>query len=1577
MSALEVLQGFGAAYGWRWNDLAKTRLAELVYDLVVSHFPQDPFFPSNRPLFSLSLRPQQGITSEYDDAHGRPCGHVFAKDETVFRCRNCGMDDTCVMCQRCFRGSNHAGHDVVMSINAGSGGCCDCGDAEAWKTDIGCCYHSGDRLSSDRLKAALPVSIADPVRQTISMLLDFCLQVLARAPDSMRAPTEDDVLADDTRDSSDFSCVLWNDEKHNFDEVIDIVKRACRKPRAFGQSTATTVDARGRATVYTGDLAEALRIARMLGRIRLGVTVRAACDVFMEDMIEVIVGILYDLANMTDSTGAQPVRQLICEAMTGEVDVNVGVNANTNVSINEALGLVPRHWSSCPVIPPAAKRSRLAQLMLRDLRLWKQARLSLRELYITTMVALPHFKAIMGTCFALNYKELAEIYFFADREPEHSMIIFSVQLFTVPSITAMLVREHHFLTHLLAVLYTYFTTQTPGTPRDVDPTATVATDVYTFRWKRHYHAINDLKYILATPLVYPHITHDILLQFVDWLELFHGMDAQQRITGTHVEYESESWISAFNLTLQLAKQIESFAAAFKDRPEDARRAAETILERVQLRAETPRMPLFEPRQLLQDELRTPEGRFLSFHHPLNWLLSSLVPHTDSVGDLWVASVVSLRVIVWTWEIRCRQWVRNGHSIVMQMWHYTEPLVREFCIDKDIRLVQAWLSEKTCDDRLENLQVLDKRFRDVSCVFGSLPAADYTGVDPRMIQLHHHLILFLIGLTTDRDWILGCTDEQIVARELRHGLVFGPRAYSDLIKLVSERHADDPCFERALTAVADFKPPGGLDDVGMYSLKPGQKDLVDPYYFHYSRSQSEEAVDKIKKGPFPPPVPATSVYAAVGDFLLGTGVADWVVTYFATLSSLDDEGRQCRESLTDAVVQLCRLALEQAKHLRHDSTGPQTADYLREHSLLQVFSSGTVVQRARDLQEQVREFFGQPMEVEAAEAAPSDEAARKKALARARQAKLLSEMQASQSAFLLANADEEAMSEDEREVPDNCMVCQRPFTEGELYGMLGTVQESRLERTSNPADDPAALADLLSHPLTMDRDLEWEPRAKPARGNAREVVTTCGHMIHWACYTSFTDSFRNELLRLSSLGRNVPLRLEFSCPLCQTVRNIFLPTYHREVSHHEEAAAAAAVAAPFRGSQYELDAAIVAASIADVEIALRDKTTMKSDFPVDDESCSIISGITDQSAMALRSIVEIVRRRGLSSPADSVYAESIVKSRNKWQTALSASSSTDSGIALLANDPFEVLVKVILQPGEHENLREDIQKLYLAHVTRIVLLSRDVKPAQGLEQSTPPPGFDGWCRTTFHQAFSEDRLGVLWRLVEMYSLPFVRRTAILVNMALGLRVAPVRNGNELVRLHQALEIPEIRDLLDGSLSGAWVEHLFRDEGQVHGATPMTSPLPFTLAKLPSELDRLLEDCLHTRCDACGLVPAQPAVCLLCGQVVCFQTQCCFDSASSTGECTQHRRLCSGSQGIFLIPKRAALLFLRHDTGCFVPPPYLDIHGETDPDLKRGKPQFLSKKRYELGVRQVYLRHGLATLLARRYDNQPDVGGWTTL
>ncbi|KAL3924864.1 MAG: hypothetical protein SGILL_000787 [Bacillariaceae sp.] len=95
----------------------------------------------------------------------RPCGYVFKRGDIAWNCRTCQTDSTCVICDNCFRDSNHDGHEVYFHRTT-PGGCCDCGDAEAWKVE-GCCENHRPQVDEETESGPASEDPEEAVRMAI------------------------------------------------------------------------------------------------------------------------------------------------------------------------------------------------------------------------------------------------------------------------------------------------------------------------------------------------------------------------------------------------------------------------------------------------------------------------------------------------------------------------------------------------------------------------------------------------------------------------------------------------------------------------------------------------------------------------------------------------------------------------------------------------------------------------------------------------------------------------------------------------------------------------------------------------------------------------------------------------------------------------------------------------------------------------------------------------------------------------------------------------------------------------------------------------------------------------------------------------------------------------------------------------------------------------------------------------------------------------------------------------------------------------------------------------------------------
>lgn len=1016
--------------------------------------------------------------AEYSEAaRGNPCGHILKSGEATYRCkyvffphvlrwvwlsdgnsRTCSLDETCVLCAKCFEASDHTGHVVHVSITPGNSGCCDCGDAEAWRTPVKCAIHTplaGGRSChmGTEDNPELPKDLIVGIRSTIAKAIDYLCDVISCSPEQLRLPkTKETIRKDEEQsrltnrynegesyeDELKYSLVLWNDEKHTIDDVKQQVARACKKTTKFSKKRAQEAEFIGRSIIISSDsIEELLRISTIIEQIKITVTIRSARDTFREQMCGTIIEWLGDIAGCSVGGDNNILRTVICEELLGvwrvgslasnteigkkglddhalsedegnkaqgrmiigglpmEVviaaeaddmdvdgegegmegdeddddddgdDVNmVGIggsrglggeseddtpNAQTEEEVppgqpvdttdepgdemNEddedeyelSSGMpkiphtpgtqhfrrpgppAPQHWLETPSgytarhpLPPhedLRQRVRLDWLILFDLRLWKKARVDLRDLYISTVVAIPEFKRILGLRFAGLYTILSQLYLIPDREPDHSIINLSLQILTTPSITAEVVCRGNFLTNLMAILYTFLTTRQVGHPHEVNKEATLALDTGSLTNRRMYHFFTDMRYLLGSPYVQERLRREerYLLQFLDLARLHQGICPNVRAVGEHVEYEADAWITAALVTREINKLTRQFPKAFQyDDLYSLQRAIATVAKyaivssmgweryrfhQTEIKSDT------QFRQLGGFEFDTDQRgnhcyyqivRFavdkqpISFHHALHYTLSWLVENGKAMNvsqlqrllmldwdhvkhdvgqdtqefkpqDLAIAMFdYPLRVCVWLAQMKAGMWVRNGFSLRHQMQTYKNVSQRDLTHHRDIFLLQTALV--TINPSRMLLTMID-RFNLFRWMEGNYHTPE-TYEEMQVLDLAEDFLHLLIILLSDRLPLIPLQEEPDLEilklkREIVHILCFKPIQFSELCNRLPERLHDHERFQDVLSEMATYRPPDGLSDSGTFELKDEFQSEVDPYIMQFSKNQREE------------------------------------------------------------------------------------------------------------------------------------------------------------------------------------------------------------------------------------------------------------------------------------------------------------------------------------------------------------------------------------------------------------------------------------------------------------------------------------------------------------------------------------------------------------------------------------------------------------------------------------------------------------------------------------------------------------------------------------------------------------------
>ena len=558
---------------------------------------------------------------------------------------------------------------------------------------------------------------------------------------------------------------------------------------------------------------------------------------------------------------------------------------------------------SLPVHEDMHQRIRLDWLLLYDLRLWKQVRIDLRDLYITTLISNPQTKRIFGLRFAGLYNVLGQLYLIADREPDLSIVNLSVQTFTTPSVTQEVIERGNFLTVLFSMLYTFLTQRAVQHPWQVSVDDSMAPENTSVSNRRMYHFFHDLRYMFGAEFVQNELRTQerYQLQFLDLIRLPQGICPNVRAVGEHVEYENDIWIAAQILTKEVNKLVRQFAEVFhqsgaqsddRELRQALRKVAKATVvnsiggERVrfdqaEVKFET-RFKNLDPyyfersiNPLVNHSVVefVVEKEAISFHHPLHYTLSwlidggkgmplerlrnlltfslhdlrqpppykALVPDQSPEDYLMAVFDFPLRVCAWLAQMKAGMWVRNGLSLRHQMTTYRGVAHRDLAHHRDIFLLQTAMV--VCDSSRVLASAVD-RFGMDQWMRGDCSVRN--GFEPgQQLDVAEEFIHLLIVLISDRTSLQvvgkpGQSKSVAIRRDIAHILCFKPLSFSELNQRFADKSTDLEDFQELLDEMTHYRPPDGLSDSGSFELKAEYMDEIDPYAAHYTKNQRDEA-----------------------------------------------------------------------------------------------------------------------------------------------------------------------------------------------------------------------------------------------------------------------------------------------------------------------------------------------------------------------------------------------------------------------------------------------------------------------------------------------------------------------------------------------------------------------------------------------------------------------------------------------------------------------------------------------------------------------------------------------------------------
>ncbi|XP_017056178.1 E3 ubiquitin-protein ligase UBR1 isoform X2 [Drosophila ficusphila] len=1155
--------------------LAKEELIDLVVEFIVG----------DNPTAALEKLRLEGNTATV-------CGKVFKNGEPTYSCRECGVDPTCVLCVNCFKRSAHRFHKYKMSTSGG-GGCCDCGDDEAWKKDHYCQLHLANRKNPLESKI-----LTDAVRERAEIcfgaILAFCVNYLEIEPNSsLECLDGGNVEEGGEVDGAQYCTVLYNDESHTFDQVINTLTKIAKCSRKDAMEIVAAIDREGRAVVKCDTFQECNNLKTAIEN----------------QMIPPLLST--SRHNQSLRTSVLHVRAVACQQFALQL-------------LGWFQEFLVRHYLFRKTFAELVQRKQEAfcirHILEHDVKLWKTARTCWHRLLISGMLMEYDNKMVLAQEFSRRYATIVEDFISDDHDHAFSIVSLSVQLFTVPSIA------HHLIAHegiFNKLLHTFYHVAIEKFIQNRTLHFSKNTAGLTF-FKRANYILYDLRYLLSLkPDV---LSNDLRSGFLEGcralmrvLNVMQGMESITRQTGQHMDYEPE-WECAFNLHIKLATTISQVIEWAASDVKLLRKLYKMTVRALVTNSFIVAGEKTEARSvaghvascLMYDVSVKP----VSIHLPLSRFYAGIYLHLGAHGMTYdllqsemegLAGKLTPREIIepvlcthaMIAQVAAGMWRRNGYSLLHQLYFYRNVRCRVEMLDRDIVCLQIGASLMESNEFL--IHVLNKfnliawAQDNYESMLAESPLDDEFMRQLSMIDEFLELLIVIIG----ERWMPGVSmvsEEDRLRKEIIQLLCTKSYSHSELSRALPDGNSgnSDNIFEDVINTVAVFKKPVGVDSKGVYELKEHLFEEFNVYFYHYTKEDKSKAEElqrerrKAKKELVccPPPMlpQLTPEFTSMAN-ILQCNVFLSICTLIME-RALDTRSRSFTESHLQKILHLLGFAIQEelSDHYPFLSFYERSQQYgilekldeLARCSRLEAHRDFVLwtIRRYKELQAKQapadseagpsgsqqgnRGGEDQPLSSEEQVRQEKEERAR---LAAERRAKIMAQMKNAQKSFMKSNAelfavsDKEAgenpagpmewedISEEDEEQQGAvalkpqvaCLGPERRFYQGTEtnFKCILCIENCAISRSGPPLVSSAF--------VQTSRVIFTTPNMR--NGPSALHMSCCGHVMHYSCWQEYYTNEETKEQRRPHRNRaalSQPANVEFHCPYCRTLSNTVLP-----------------------------------------------------------------------------------------------------------------------------------------------------------------------------------------------------------------------------------------------------------------------------------------------------------------------------------------------------------------------------------------------------------------------------------------------------
>lgn len=675
----------------------------------------------------------------------------------------------------------------------------------------------------------------DRCKIVFDAILNYCVK-------SLKIEANGSIKNMDTQDEDVYCTVLYNDETHTFDQVINTLTRIVGWQQKDAVEYVSTIDREGRAVVKCSTFASCIKLKNDIENQSLRSTVAIKPTVLK-------VAVLHK----NDVAYQQFSLQLLAWFQE----------------------FLTRHavfrFLFCEILKQSTDYS-LREILTNDSMLWKTARTSWHHLLISGMLMEYENKKTLAVMFTRQYTRIMQDFIcHDDHDHSFSIVSMSVQLFTVPSIAQHLIANEDAFYKLM---YTFYSESIEKyVKKKVLQFTRNAGNMNIF--KRAAFILYDIKYILSfkpaawTDELRSNFLHGVQM-LIKLLREMQGMDSVFRQTGQHMEYEPE-WESAFNLHIKLAPVISLVLdwcssdriVLIKVYRMVMSALTETDFIVSQTTSEIKELADHSVWCLMYDVGSKP----VSIHLPLSRFFAGLYLHLEKFNLTFdTVSVKKLKpdqsiepkpdqiiepvlcTLTMVAQVHAGMWRRNGYSLLNQLYFYRNVKCRAEMLDRDIVALQIGASLIESNEFL--IHVINK----FNLINWASPDYEQTSLQNpeedsirQVINMVDELLELIIVIVGERHvpGVGMVTEEDKIKKEIIQYLCIKPYSHSELSRTLPDCQNEED-IEDIIDSVAVFKKPTQSDKMGVYELKPQYFDDYNMYFYHYTKEEKSKSEEEQRK-----------------------------------------------------------------------------------------------------------------------------------------------------------------------------------------------------------------------------------------------------------------------------------------------------------------------------------------------------------------------------------------------------------------------------------------------------------------------------------------------------------------------------------------------------------------------------------------------------------------------------------------------------------------------------------------------------------------------------------------------------------